>query len=114
MRCKNDRIHLDCAGGDFTDSGYCLEHRADIMPETIKIGAESYQHLTRHAARIGMHRAEMARRAISMYTTVIEQPSFWRMVQKLNGRRLADVMVELLGKWATGEIVLAGDPGAPE
>ena len=83
----------------------------DCMAKHVKIGEEHYELLSRHARRVGMPRAEMCRRAIDLYTTVINQPSFWRAVQKLNGRRLADVIVALLGLWVEGEIVLPGDPG---
>jgi len=79
------------------------------MTEQVKIGEEHYELLGRHARRVGMSRAEMCRRSIELYTTVISQPSFWRAVQKLNGRRLADVIVALLELWVEGEIVLTGD-----
>ncbi len=79
------------------------------MAEQVKIGEEHYELLSRHARRAGMSRAEMCRRSIDLYTTVIAQPSFWRAVQKLNGRRLVDVIVALLGLWVEGEIVLEGD-----
>lgn len=83
---------------------------SDRMAEQVKIGEKHYEVLSRYARRIGMSRAEMCRRSIDLYTTVIKQPSFWRVVQKLNGRRLADVIVALLGLWVEGEIVLEGDP----
>ncbi len=66
--------------------------------------------MSRHARRVGMSRAEMCRRSIDLYTTVIVQPSFWRAVQKLNGRRLVNIIVALLELWVEGEIVLEGDP----
>ncbi len=72
------------------------------MTEHVKIGEEHYELLSRHARRIGMSRTEMCRRAIDLYTTIIDQPPFWRAVQKLNGRRLADVIVALLVLWAEG------------
>ena len=80
------------------------------MTEHVKIGEEHYELLGRHARRIGMPRAEMGRRSIDLYTTVISQPSFWRTVQKLNGRRLVDVIVALLELWVEGEVILEGDP----
>jgi hypothetical protein len=81
------------------------------MPTQVKIGQEAHKRLSRSARRIGMPQAELNRRAIWMYTTIIEHPLFWRVVQKLNGRKLADVIVELLKLWVTGEIVLSGDEG---
>jgi len=45
-----------------------------------------------------------------LYTAITSQPSFWRVVQKLNGRRLVDIIVALLQLWIEGKIVLAGDP----
>ncbi|MFQ6058575.1 MAG: hypothetical protein ACE5MB_06850 [Anaerolineae bacterium] len=80
------------------------------MTEHVKIGEEHYELLSRHARRIGMSRAEMCRRSIDLYTTVVNQPSFWRAVQKLNGRRLVDVIVALLGLWVEGVVTLEGDP----
>jgi len=48
---------------------------------------------------------------IDLYTTIISQPSFWRVVQKLNGRRLVKIIVALLELWIEGEAVLEGAPG---
>ena len=80
------------------------------MTEHVKIGEKHYELLSRHARRIGMSRAEMCRRSIDLYTTIISQPSFWRVVQKLNGRRLVEIIVALPALWIEGEIVLDGDP----
>ncbi|MDH7485737.1 MAG: hypothetical protein QHJ81_05610 [Anaerolineae bacterium] len=80
------------------------------MAEHVKIGREHHELLGRHARRIGMSQAEMCRRSIDLYTAVISQPTFWRVVQKLNGRRLADVIVALLELWVEGEVTLEGDP----
>jgi len=84
------------------------------MTEHVKIGEQHYELLSRHARRVGISRAEMCRRSIGLYTTVINQPSFWWAVQKLNGRRLVDVIVALLGLWVEGEVVLEGDQSDPE
>ena len=45
-----------------------------------------------------------------LYTTIISQPSFGRVVQKLNGRRLVEIIVAPLELWIEGEVVLEGDP----
>lgn len=55
-------------------------------------------------------RAEMCRRSIDLYTTIISQPSFWRVAQRLNGRILAEIIVARLELWIEGEIVLEGGP----
>ena len=47
---------------------------------------------------------------IDLYTTIISQPSFGRVVQKLNERRLVEIIVALLELWVEGEVVLEGDP----
>ncbi len=47
---------------------------------------------------------------IDLYTTIISQPSFGRVVQKLSGCRLVEIIVALLELWIEGEVVLAGDP----
>ncbi len=47
---------------------------------------------------------------IDLYTTIISQPSFGRVVQKLNGRRLVEIIVALLELWIEGEAILEGDP----
>jgi hypothetical protein len=65
--------------------------------------------LSHHARRMGMPRAEMCRRSIDLYTAFASQPPFWRVVQKLNGRRSVDIIVALLHLWVEGEIVLEGD-----
>jgi hypothetical protein len=65
--------------------------------------------LSRHARRIGMPRAEMCRRSIDLHMAITSQPSFWRVVQKLNGRGLVDIIVALLQQWIEGKVVLAGD-----
>lgn len=80
------------------------------MTEQVKIGEEHYELLGRHARRVGMSRAEMCRRSIELYRSVINQPSFWRAVQKLNGRKLVDVIVALLKLWVEGKVALEGDP----
>lgn len=80
------------------------------MTEHVKIGEKCYDLLRHHARRTGMHRAEMCRRSIDLYTTIISQPSFWRVVQRLNGRRLVEIVVPLLELWIEGELVLQGDP----
>ena len=80
------------------------------MTEHVKIGEKHYELLSRHSRRIGMHRAEMCRRSIDLYTTIMSQPSFWRVVQKLNGRRLVEIVVALLQSWIGGEAVLEGAP----
>lgn len=91
--------------------GKSLPGDADsCMTEHVKIGEQHHELLSRHARRIGMPRAEMCRRSIDLYTTITSQPSFWRVVQKLNGRRLVDIIVALLELWIEGEIVLEGDP----
>ncbi len=79
------------------------------MPEHVKMGEKHYELLSHHARRIGMPRAEMCRPSIDLYTAMASQPSFWRVVQKLNGRRSVDITVALLHLWAEGEIVLEGD-----
>ena len=80
------------------------------MAEQVKIGEQHYELLGRQARRMGMTRAEMCRRSIDLYTAIISRPSFWRVVQKLNGRRLADVIVALLELWVEGKVALQGDP----
>jgi len=75
------------------------------MPEHVH-----YELLSHHAGRIGMPRAEVCRHSTDLYTAITSQPSFWRVVQKLNGRRLVDIIVALLQLWIEGKIVLAGDP----
>jgi len=40
----------------------------------------------------------------------MSQPSFWRVVQKLNGRRPVEIVVALLQLWIEGEVVLEGAP----
>jgi len=40
----------------------------------------------------------------------MSQPSFWQVVQKLNGRRLVEIVVALLQLWIEREVVLEGDP----
>jgi len=43
----------------------------------------------------------------------MSQPSFCRVVQKLNGRRPVEIVVALLQLWIEGEAVLEGDPEQP-
>ena len=79
------------------------------MPESVKIGQKYYQILSQHNRRVGMPRAETCRRAIVLYLGIVQEPAFWRVVQKLNGRTLASIVIELLHLWAEGKIMLNGD-----
>jgi len=45
-----------------------------------------------------------------LYTTIISQPSFGRVVQKLNRRRLVEIIVALPELWIEGEVILEGAP----
>lgn len=54
--------------------------------------------------------AETVRRAVGMYLLIAYHEEFYKFIARLNGRRLIDVIVELLVWWADGKIVLASDP----
>jgi hypothetical protein len=80
-----------------------------MATEQVKIGAEYHDIATRNAKRIGMGTAEYARRAIDLYGAVTRHPAFWMMVEILNGRKLAEVMTQLLVMWVEGKVTLPGD-----
>ena len=79
------------------------------MTEHVKIGSEYHRRISKKARRTGMSLAEMCRRAIDLYTAVLDHPVFWRLVQKLNGRKLSAVIIDLLILWAEDKVVLEGD-----
>lgn len=77
--------------------------------ESVKIGTGAYQKLSRFAELYGMSCAEITRRALDMYLEIRKAPEFWRVVEKLNGRKLSTVIIELLVLWVEGDVKLNGD-----